>query len=105
MNGESVHAVEVRPVTSESVASRLVKPWVLVTLFFALAIGAATLPSMMGYAPYGQPAIDRQIDQEDGVLCEKFEFATGTRQHSECKLALADLRHHHELLLIDQGRL
>jgi hypothetical protein len=105
MSGESVHAAAMEPVTSESVSSRLSKPWVLVALFFALAIGAATLPSMIGYGPYGQQAIDQQIDNEEGALCEKFEFATGTRQHSECKLALADLRRHHELLLIDWGRL
>jgi hypothetical protein len=68
-------------------------------LVVATIVGLS-LPSVVGYAPYGQQAIDRQIDQEDSSLCEKFGLHAGTSQFSECKADLADMRHRHELLLL-----
>jgi hypothetical protein len=86
--------------TPQSARVRALKPMVLVSLALAGVIAAAILPRLIGYAPYGQRAIEQQIDQEDSVLCGKFEMPQGTGRHSDCKAALADLRHRHELLLL-----
>jgi hypothetical protein len=73
------------------------KPPVLV----GAAIVGAALPLLISYAPFGNWAIERQIDREDRSLCERFEFKSGeTTQHSECKAALADLRRQRELVLL-----
>jgi hypothetical protein len=86
--------------TARSARVRAIKPFVLVPLALAGVIAAAILPRLTGYAPYGQRAIEQQIDQEDSMLCGKFALPPGTGSHSECKAALADLRHRHELLLL-----
>ena len=72
------------------------KPSVLVPLFVAAAIAGAAVPWLLSYTPYGQQAIDQQIDREDGALCAKFGFARGANPHSDCKAALVDLRRRHE---------
>jgi hypothetical protein len=77
----------------------VVKPSVLIPLAVVVAIAAAAAPVLLGYAPYGQQAIDQQIDREDGALCAKFGFPAGANQFSDCKAALADLRHRHEALM------
>ena len=79
----------------------IAKPLFVVPLFVALAIAGATLPRLLGARPFGQQAIDQQIDHEDGTLCERFGFASGGNQHDDCKAALADLRHQHEFLLLN----
>ncbi len=81
-------------------ASGFTKPLVVVPVFVALAIAGAALPKLLGLQPYGQQAIDRQIEREDGSLCQKLGFAPGGEQNNECKTALADLRRRHEQLLL-----
>lgn len=78
----------------------MAKPLVLVPLFVAVAVAGATLPRLVGLAAYDQQATDQQIDREDGALCEKFGFASGTTQHNGCKTDLADLRRRHERLTV-----
>jgi hypothetical protein len=79
----------------------ITKPLVVVPVFIAIAIAGAALPQLLGWAPYGQQAIDERIDHEDSTLCEKFGFGPGAQQHADCKAALVDLRHQHELLLLN----
>ena len=79
--------------------------WLLVRyLLAALVVVAAlvglTLPSLVSYAPYGQQAIDQQIDAEDSSLCAKFGLRPEMNQFHECKTDLADMRHRHEQLLL-----
>ncbi len=94
----AVSAIAYGAVLRPSVGRR--KPSVLVPLVVAVAIAGAAVPWLLGYAPYGQQAIDQQIDPEDGALCAKFGFAPRTQiQHSDCKAALADLRHRPSALL------
>jgi hypothetical protein len=81
--------------------SGAVKPLVLVPLFVAVAIAGATLPRLLGYAPYRSQAIEQQIDREDAALCETFGFASGATQHGECKARLAELRQRRDLLLLN----
>ena len=76
------------------------KPSVLVPLVVAVAIAGAAVPWLLSYTPYGQQAIDQKIDPEDGALCAKFGFAPGPNPHSDCKAALADLRHRRAPLLL-----
>ena len=83
-------------VRTRSAPSFALKPSVLVPVFVAAAIVGAVLPWVVGYAPYGQAAIDR----EDRDLCTKFGFAVGTEGAAECKAGLADLRRHHEQLML-----
>jgi hypothetical protein len=75
-------------------------PSVLVPLFVAVAIAGAVVPWLLTDTPYGQQAIDQKIDPEDGALCAKFGFAPGPNLHSDCKAALADLRHRRAPLLL-----
>jgi len=82
------------------VVARLLRPSVLAPLFVGITLTGAMLPWLVGYGPYGQRAIDQQIDREDSALCEKFEFSSGTTQHSTCKADLAELRQQHERLLL-----
>jgi hypothetical protein len=93
------------PATAGAVRTRsapafALKPSVLVPVFIVAAIVGAALPWVIGYAPYGQAAIDQQIDREDRALCTKFGFASGTEGADECKAGLADLRRHHEQLML-----
>ena len=81
--------------------SGAVKPLFVVSLFAAVGIAGATLPRLLGYAPYQSQAIQQQIDREDGTLCETFGFASRTTQHAECKTRLAELRGRQELLLVN----
>ena len=83
----------------ESIRARAFKPPVLVLLFIGAAIVGAALPLFVSYAPVGHRAIERQVDGEHNSLCEQFELS-GTMQHTECKAALADLRHRRELLVL-----
>ena len=76
------------------------RPLVLVPVVVAVAIAAAALPRLLGPHHYRQQAIDRQIEREDGSLCQRFGFAPSDEQNSECKTALADMRRRHELLLL-----
>jgi hypothetical protein len=78
-----------------------VKPLVVVPLFVAVAIAGATLPRLLGYAPYQPQAIEQQIDREHAALCETFGFASGTNRHAECKTSLAELRQQQELLVLN----
>ena len=87
-------------VRTRSAPSFALKPSVLVPVFVAAAIVGAVLPWVVGYAPYGRAAIDQQIDREDRDLCTKFGFAVGTEGAAECKAGLADLRRHHEQLML-----
>ena len=64
------------------------------------AIVGAALPPLISYAPFGNRAIERQIDRADSPLCKNLEFLSGTTQHSECRAALADLRRQRELVLL-----
>lgn len=89
-----------RAFRAESLFTLALKPFVLVPLFVVAAIAVATLPSLFGYVGYGQQALERQIDQEDGALCQKFGMQVETRQFTECTSDLADLRHRHEALLL-----
>ena len=83
-----------------SAVARILNPWVVVPVFVGIALVGAILPPIIGYAPYGQQAIDLQTDRENGALCEKFQFVAGTEQYSACKSGLADLRLRHERLLL-----
>jgi hypothetical protein len=83
-----------------SMVARLLRPSVVAPVFVGIALTGAMLPWLVGYGPYEQRAIDQQIDREDSALCEKFEFSSGTTQHSTCKADLAELRHRHERLLL-----
>jgi hypothetical protein len=40
-----------------------------------------------------------EMDQENGLACERLGFASGTAQHASCKMELADLRRYDEQLL------
>jgi len=79
-----------------TVVSRLL---LAVPVFVAVAIAGLALPRLLGLS-LGQQAMERQIEREDGSLCERFGFAAGGKQNSECKAALADLRRQHERLLL-----
>ncbi len=93
-------AAPMRGVPSGTMRATLLRPSLLVILFVAIALAGATLPRLAGYAPYGQQAMDQQIDREDGALCQKFQFILGTAQYNACKADLADLRLRHERLLV-----
>ena len=56
----------------ESIRARAFKPPVLVPLCIGAAIAGAALLLLIGYAPFGHRAIERQIDSEGSSLCEKF---------------------------------
>ena len=84
----------------QSMRPRALKPPVLVPLFVGAAIAGAALPLLIGHAPFEHRANERPIDHEDSSLCARFEFVPGSMQSSECKAALADLRHQHERLLL-----
>ena len=78
----------------------VLSPYVLVSLLVTVAIAGAVLPWIVGYSPYGQKAMEQQIDRDDSSLCAKLGLASETRRGVECKTALADLRRRHELLLL-----
>jgi hypothetical protein len=71
---------------------------IVLVIAAVLAIGVAIRAS--GMRPYGEQAILRQIDQEDGALCQKFGFLVTAPQFADCMLALADLRQRHVELLV-----
>jgi hypothetical protein len=77
------------------------RPVVLVPILVACTIVGLALPSLVGYSPYGRQAINQQTEREDGTLCAKFGFSAGSRQASDCKIDLADLRRRHERLLLN----
>jgi hypothetical protein len=79
-------------------ATGAAKPLLAVSVLVAAVIAGAALPRLLGLPPYAQQRIDRQIEREDGSLCERFGFAPGGRQNRECKAALADLRRQQERL-------
>ena len=81
--------------------SGAITPLVVVPLFVAVAIAGATLPRLLGYAPYQSEAIEQQIDREHAALCETFGLASGTIRHAECKTSLAELRQQQELLVLN----
>ena len=66
-----------------------------IVVVFVLAIA---IP-LSGARPYGEQAIQEQIDHEDSALCDKFGFATRTPKFADCMLDLADLRQSHLDLL------
>jgi hypothetical protein len=78
----------------------VLSPYVLVSLLVTVAIAGAVLPWIVGYSPYGQKAMEQQIDRDDSSLCAKLGLASGTQRGVECKTALADLRRRHEVLLL-----
>jgi hypothetical protein len=84
-----------RNMPPESIRARAFKPTVILPLFVGAAIAGAALPLLIGYAPFGHRAIERQIDREDRSLCERFEL-----QRSACTAALVDLRHRRELVVL-----
>jgi len=84
-----------RRTPTESIRARAFKSPVILPLFVGASIASAASPLLIGYAPFGHRAIERQKDREDRSLCRRFEL-----QHSECKAALTDLRHRRELVLL-----
>lgn len=44
-------------------------------------------------------AIMLQVDYEDGALCTRFGFTSGTEEHANCKAALLELRRSDEKLI------
>jgi hypothetical protein len=71
---------------------------IVLVIAAVLALGVAICAS--GMRPYGEQAILRQIDQEDGALCQRFGFLVTAPQFTDCILALADLRQRHVELLV-----
>ena len=66
-----------------------------IVVAFALAVA---IP-LSGARPYGEQAVQEQIDHEDSVLCEKFGFESKTPKFVDCMLDLADIRNSHFALL------
>jgi hypothetical protein len=96
MSNQAVQSTGVgRVMPADPMRARAFRPPVLVPLFVGAAIAGAALPLLIGHHSWQQP-----IDREDTSLCERFKFPSGTWQHSECKAALADMRHQRELLLL-----
>ncbi len=85
---------DARTITARPFASLVIVPLVAAVMI------AGSVPWLMGYAPYGQEAIDQQIDREDGALCEKFGYPSGAQRYSDCMVDLAELRRRDELLLV-----
>ena len=76
------------------------KPSVLIALVVAVVVAGAVVPWLLNYTSYGQQAIEQKTDSEDGALCAKFGLVPGANPHSDCKAALADLRHRRAPLLL-----
>jgi hypothetical protein len=89
-----------QPVRGQPVRGLASGPYLLAALVVVAALVGLTLPSLVSYAPYGQQAIDQQIDAEDSSLCAKFGLRPEMNQFHECKTDLADMRHRHEQLLL-----
>ena len=60
----------------------------LIVVAFALAVA---IP-LSGARPYGEQAIQEQIDHEDSALCDKFGFAARTPKFADCMLAISTRR-------------
>jgi hypothetical protein len=71
-----------------------------IVLAVAAVLSAGVAIKASGIRPYGEQAIQERIDDEDGILCEKFGFAVTTPQSADCMLALAELRQRHVELLV-----
>ena len=67
----------------------------VIVVVFSLAVA---IP-LSGARPYGEQAIQEQIDHEDSALCDKFGFASRTPKFADCMLDLAGLRQSHLDLL------
>jgi hypothetical protein len=67
----------------------------VIVVAFALAVA---IP-LSGARPYGEQAVQEQIDHEDSVLCEKFGLAATTPKFADCMIDLAGLRESHLDLL------
>jgi hypothetical protein len=66
-----------------------------IVVIFSLAVA---IP-LSGARPYGEQAIQEQIDHEDSALCDKFGFESRTPKLADCMLDLAGLRQSHLDLL------
>ena len=65
-----------RHMPTESIRARAFESPVILPLFVGAAIASAALPLLIGYAPFGHRAIERQKDREDRSLCDRFECST-----------------------------
>jgi len=84
----------------EARPARWLSPSWVVPAFVAVAMLGAFVPRLIGYPPYGQEAVDRQMDRDEELLCAKFGFADGTPQARDCKAELAKLRRRQEQLVL-----
>jgi hypothetical protein len=76
------------------------KALVVVLLFVGVAITGAALPKLLGMHSLREQVVDRRVERETSPYCARFGFGPGDKQNSECKSALADLRHQHKMLLL-----
>lgn len=74
-------------------------PIPLLALVIVAIVVGALLPPLIGFPPYGEQAMLRQIDQQNSAECAKLGFATASEQFSSCKIDLAALRRSHAELL------
>lgn len=76
-------------------AANLDRPAVIVPI----AIGAVALVSIViaatGMRPFGEAEMQKQIEQEDSQLCQKFGIQAATDKFVGCMSDLADLRDRH----------
>jgi hypothetical protein len=59
---------------------------------------AISIPFWQAVLAESEQVMVQQIDYEDGALCARFGFASGSDKYLSCKLDLLDLRRRHEVL-------
>jgi hypothetical protein len=70
--------------------------WTIPLAVLGLAI---SVPFWRAALAETEQAMVQQIDYEDGALCARFGFPSGSDKYLSCKLDLLDLRHRHEVLV------
>ena len=69
-------------------------------IILAVIAAVGVVPRLAGLRSFDDEAISLQIEREDSALCEKFGFAAGSTQFTNCMAELAALRKRHEDLII-----